>query len=305
MSRIELRADDVRRLSWFGAKPALARLLSQPLINRVMHIAGQVMLPERIARRLPLNKASVVYRLDDGGSIVLLDPLHDIVARDIYWGGGKAVDSAERHKLAALERLSRSAATFVDVGAYAGICSLIAARANPNLRAIAYEIVPENYVLLVRNIIANDLIEQIVPRLCGIGQSPGNMRLPKTFGAASFMTSISLGSKFSEGVSVGIATLDDQLAGAPGPILIKIDVEGFEDQVFLGAENIIRERRPDIICEILPGADESCALISQMLAPLGYRWFCFEPSGMEARKALAPSPAMRDWLFTTKVEGSV
>src|SRR5256885_8328800 len=233
VSRIELGPDDVRRLNWFGVKPVLAKILSAPLINPAMLAIGRALLPERIARRLPLSRRAATYRLDDGSSIVLLDPLHDTIARDVYWGGGKPTDPAERHKLSALERLSKSATTFVDIGAYAGVCSLIAARANPKLKALAYEIVPENYLLLVRNVIANDLTQRIEPRLRGIGETAGSLTLPGSFGAASLMSSISLGSEFADGVSIAIEPLDQELAAAAaGPMLIKIDVEGFEDQIF-------------------------------------------------------------------------
>jgi FkbM family methyltransferase len=300
LSRIELGPDDVRRLNWFGAKPLIAGILAAPLINPALLAIGRVLLPERVARRLPLNQRAATYRLDDGSSIKLLDPRHDLIARDIYWGGGKSTDPAERHKLSALEHLSKSAALFVDVGAYAGFCSLIAARANPNLKALAYEIVPENFLLLVRNVIANDLAQRVEPRLRGIGEMPGSMKLPVGFGAASLMSSISLGSEFADGVSIAIEPLDKELAAADGPILMKTDVEGFEDRVLCGGVSMIRRHRPDIICEILPGAHESCATIAKILSPLGYRSFCFEAGGAEPRDGPEPAAGMRDWLFTTK-----
>lgn len=300
MSRIELGPDEVNRLNWFGAKPLIANVLANPLINPAALAIGRVLLPDRIAQRLPLNRAVVTYRLDDGSSIMLLDPRHDLIARDIYWGEGKSTDPAERHKLSALEHLSKSAALFVDIGAYAGFCSLIAARANPNLKCVAYEIVPENFLLLIRNVIANDLTRQIESRLRGIDEMPGSLRVPIEFGAASLMSSISLGSEFVNGVSIAVEPLDYELAAASGPILMKIDVEGFEDRVFRGGVSVIRRHRPDIICEILSNSDQSCATISEILSPLGYRWFCFEADGPEPRDGPEPGAAMRDWLFTTK-----
>lgn len=300
MSRIELGPNEVNRLNWYGAKPAIAKILGAPLINPALHSIGRIVLPKRIARRLPLRRRAAIYRLDNGSSIILLDPRHDLVARDIFWGMGKSTDAAERHKLSALEHLSKSAALFIDIGAYAGFCSLIAARANPNLKALAYEIVPENFLLLLQNVIANDLAQRIDARLRGIGETRGSLKVPKEFRAASLMSSISLGSEFLDGVSIAIEPLDDELANASGPILIKIDVEGFEDRVLRGGVSVIRRHRPDIICEILPGAHEICASIAEILSPLGYNWFCFEPSGAELRDYPEPGSGMRDWLFTTK-----
>jgi hypothetical protein len=84
--------------------------------------------------------------------------------------------------------------------------------------------------------------------------------------------------------------------------VIKIDVEGFEDQVLKGASRLVRECLPDIICEVLPFAEESTRAISAMLGPLGYRWFCFEDDDLKAREHLEPLSRMRDWLLTCRPE---
>ena len=302
MSRIEFGAGDLRRASWFGLKPVAARLLGARPVNPLVRLAARSVLPSAIGHRLPLNVPSVTYRLEDGGTIALLDPLHDVIARDIHWGGGKPLGAAERIKLAWLERLSKNADLFLDIGAYAGICSLIAARSNPRLKAVTYEIVPENYLLLVRNIVENDLVGRIDARLRGLGERESVIKLPAGFGGASYMSSISLGSDFATGVSIPVVPLDDDLRIGREQVLIKIDVEGFEDQVLRGARGVVQKCRPDIICEILPGADESSKSISEMLGPMGYRWLCFEDGGLEARDRLEPGAAMRDWLFTCRPE---
>ena len=302
MSQIELSTSDVRRLNWFGVKPFIAKVLGSSPLNPAVQLAGRTILPQRIASRLPLNRRKVEYRLNDGASVELLDPLHDTVARDIYWGSGKPISSAERHKLSVFESLSKDAALFLDIGAYAGLFALIAARANGDLKAVAFEIVPENYLLLLRNIIANDLVGRIEARLCGLGAAHSTLVMPAQFGAASYLSSISLGSKFEQGVAIPVAPLDDQLEEVRGSVLMKIDVEGFEAQVFRGGEKFIRAHRPDIICEILPGADESCRLITDLLEPLGYRWYSFEDSGLTHQENLAPQSVMRDWLFRSRAD---
>ena len=301
MSRIELGPRDIRRASWFGLKPAVARSLSTRAINPFVRFAAARLLPASIGHRLPLNRRSVTYRLESGSSFELLDPLHDIVARDVYWGGGKPSEPAERNKLAFLERVSKSADLFIDVGAYAGICSLIATCSNPHLKVIAYELVPENFLLLVKNVIENDLVGRIDARLGGLGKVHSAIKVPRSLGAASYMTSISLGSAFERGVSIPVTPLDDDV-NLSGRVVIKIDVEGFEDQVLKGASRLVRECLPDIICEVLPFAEESTRAISAMLGPLGYRWFCFEDHDLKAREHFEPLSRMRDWLLTCRPE---
>jgi FkbM family methyltransferase len=297
---IELDARDVRHLNWYGAKPIAARLLSSPGINQLAQLAARAVLPNRQLHRLPLARRHVDYKLADGSCVRLLDPLHDTIARDIHWGGAQPTDPAERLKLRTVERLSKSAATFLDVGAYAGLYALIAARSNPKLRAIAYEIVPENYLLTLRNILENDLASRVEAKLRGIGEREATIRLPERMGAASNLSSISLGSRFDAGVAVPVSTLDAETRGLAGPFLMKIDVEGFEEQVFLGGKQFIETSRPDMICEILPADGAACATIEAMVRPLGYRTFTFEADAIVEHGEIAPRPALRDWLITAR-----
>jgi FkbM family methyltransferase len=299
ISRMEVDSSDVRRVNWFGLKRVIARLLAAPAVNPVVRSLAELMLPAAVAQRMPLNKTSVAYRLDDGSSVVLLEPLHDAVARDIWHGKGKPTLAAERHKLRIFEEIAKTSQTCLDIGSYAGFFALVAARANPALRSIAFEIVPENYLLILRNILANDLVDRVDARLRGLASVRGSQKIPRAFGGVSHLSSVSIGSVFDEGVNIPLSTLDDEMPNAAGPVLIKIDVEGFEAEVFRGGEKFLRAHEPDIICEILPGAWEACKFISDMLLPLGYQFYCFEHDGLE-RAPLKTRPGMRDWLFTTK-----
>ena len=58
------------------------------------------------------------------------------------------------------------------------------------------------------NIIANDLASRVQARLRGIGASSATIRLPATMDLPSNPTSVSLGSAFHEGISIGVETLD-------------------------------------------------------------------------------------------------
>jgi FkbM family methyltransferase len=299
VSRIEVDINDIRRINWFGFKPLLARLLSARIINPAVCALAKFMLPPAVAQRMPLNKASVTYRLENGSSVVLLEALHDAVARDIWHGRGKPTQPAERHKLLVFEQIATSSNTCLDIGAYAGFFALVAARANPRLRSIAFEIVPENYLLIERNVIANDLVDRVEPRLRGLAALTGSMKIPRTFGVVSHLSSVSIGSHFEDGITIPLSRLDDEAPKVVGPVLIKIDVEGFETDIFRGGEEFFRLHKPDVICEILPGAGDSCELISEMLLPLGYEFYRFEDRGLQ-HSQLEAQPMMRDWLFTTK-----
>lgn len=297
---LEIGPDDVRRLNWFGVKPGVAKLLAWRPANAVVQLVARTVLPVKLARRLPLARNRVHYRLANGQDVSLLDPINDRVARDIYWGGSQPTRIPDRRKLKCVELLSEGAEVFLDVGAYAGLYALIAARSNPRLRAVTYEIVPQNYLHTVRNILENDLADRIEARLCGIGAEPDTIRLPVSMGGTSFMSSISLGSRFGSGISVPVRTLDSETEDLEGPVVMKVDVEGYEEQVFLGGQQFLKRSRPDVICEILPDAEAACDSIDSMLRPLGYRTFAFEESGVVEHPKVVPQPVLRDWLFTTR-----
>lgn len=303
---MKLGEGDLNRLNWFGAKRILAQVLGARGVNSLVQFVGHNLLPVRIARRLPLRRGSVTYRLLNGERVQLLDPLHDIIARDIYWGGAQPTSRAEQLKLQCLELLSRDSGTFLDIGAYNGICALIAARSNSLLRAVAFEIVPENYELLIRNVTENGLADRVEPRLCGIGEGAGSIRIPTDCSLPSHPTSISLGSAFEGGatVAVPVASIDELFDQDTGPFLIKIDVEGYEDRVFRGARSFISRHRPDIICEVLPDAGEVCRSIEVALKGYGYRWWTFEDEAIVEKPRLQPSLVPRDWLFSVRADVS-
>jgi len=297
---IKLGPDDLNRMNWYGAKRAVAKLLALPGVNQLVQFAARKMLPADIAQRLPLARSSAIYRLESGDELKLNDPIHDIVARDIHWGGAKPTSPAEARKLICIERLAHKATVFLDVGAYGGVCALIAAHSNPRLHAIVYEIVPENYLLVIRNIVTNNLAARVEAKLLGIGAGPEVLRLPAAMKLASFATSISLGSSFEHGIDIRVVSLDQETAAMSGPFLMKIDVEGYEQQVFDGGVEFIRKHRPDIICEVLTDAGEACLAIERQLAPLGYRYFAFKKRGTIEADHIAPDAVPRDWLFSAR-----
>lgn len=67
----------------------------------------------------------------------------------------------------------------------------------------------------------------------------------------------------SKTMSIASSMLNDLVRGDTH-ILIKIDVEGFEYEVLCGLENMIRQKRPTILIEVLP---EYCVQLNKRLVP--------------------------------------
>lgn len=289
---------DVRRANWGGLKPIVRSVLLFPTINAAARMAGRV-IGGAWLQRLPVAAARATYQ--GGVSVDLLDPRDCQVAAELFRNGGLPRLAADRRVLTFLEALALRCSTFLDIGAYTGLFALIAARSNPELKAVAFEIVPETYLLLTRNVIANDLIGRVEPRLCGLGPVPDTIVMPTALGSASLPSSLSISSTFEEGVRIPVARLDDLCGDIAGPVGIKIDVEGFEAAVLAGGSALLARHRPDIICEVLPGEG---ADVEAVLSPLGYAFHHFTATGLERRDRIAGVHGLRDWVFSVRDDPS-
>lgn len=290
---------ETRSAKWLGIKPLLTKVLLFPPINAVTRPVSRYLMPRELGSRMPLNLSQIEYHLTHGGSITLLDAARDLVVRDLYWGGGVPSSRADARVLRLVEHLSATARTFADIGAYSGMFALIAARANPVVRCYAYEIVPENYQLMLDNVLENDLLGQISCRLIGLGEQAGSIRIPKRLGLSSNASSLNIGSSFSSGATIPIATLDTEARDWSGPLAMKIDVEGFELEVLLGGVETLRRLQPDMICEVLPDTPaRAVAALQELLMAHGYRFYQSCDEGFQPSPTLSPSKAGKDWLFS-------
>lgn len=277
-----------QRDNWMGLKPVASRILASPLV----HVVARRVLPGRLLHRLPVREARVNYRLKSGATIKLLNPLEDQIAKDIHWGGGKPTSVADAMVLEYVEATAPQVGTFLDIGTYSGLFAMIAAKTNPRLESVAYEILPENYAATQRNIAANGLAVDV--KLVGLSDNAGEILMPSDFGSVSHPSSISLGDQFDDGVAVPVTTLDAE--GYSGPMLWKIDVEGFEANVIRGGAGTIAASRPIIICEILQSSRAHGA-IEALLKSLGYTFQLATERGFQTRQTIEPSKQGRDWLF--------
>jgi FkbM family methyltransferase len=149
----------------------------------------------------------------------------------------------------------------IDVGANIGNHSVFFA-AILNAPVYAFEPFPPNYALLELNIAANGLDDQIVASCCAIGAAVGVATLqsgpPENFGTTRVV--------FGTG-EIPVRSLDSLII--PGPIgLIKIDVEGGELPVLLGAKTLIDAWLPDLMVEA--GTQQAFCRLADAMLQFGY-----------------------------------
>ena len=125
---------------------------------------------------------------------------------------------------------------FVDVGASFGLYTIAAAkRVGASGRVIAFEPDEETYRSLVRNIRLNELEEIVRPVHAAVGKVNGAIGFA---GGKGFESRICKESP----LSVKSVTLDNFFREVPIDVL-KIDVEGFEQEVILGARDLLSGAR--------------------------------------------------------------
>jgi FkbM family methyltransferase len=169
--------------------------------------------------------------------------------------------------LAAIETQHASCA--YDVGANIGVFSWLAA-ALARVDVVAFEPAP-NLAERIREICSENDLAIIVEELA-LGSTSGMATLYLSQVSDS-SNSLSKGYRPSvQSVEVAVDTIDRYAARTLRfPEVLKIDTESTEPDVLRGAAGLLAERRPWIICEVLPGPVG--AELASILGPLGYRYF--------------------------------
>jgi FkbM family methyltransferase len=234
-------------------------------------------------------------RLPDGGWLSLELDLTDQLSRDWYYWG---YSHYERSTVALWLRLLENAGTVFDVGANIGMYTLLAAaRLKRRGESYSFEPNPTVYHWLVHNANLNGFGHAHFAQLA-LSDSDGEGRffLPKD----RAWTNGSLIEGFTEQMqpfSVETMRLDTYCARADITKidLIKIDVEGAELKVLTGMGSLLRQWKPDIICEVLEGYAEA---LNGFFAGTPYRKFLISSDGLQEMSSLHPHSAFRDYYLS-------
>jgi len=175
-----------------------------------------------------------------------------------------------------LIHLLRKEDFFVDIGANVGSYTVLAG-GHIGAKTFSIEPVPATYSHLVNNILLNQMEDRVTAFNIALGSQPGSINFTHSFdtmnhAAAEGETDI---------IKVPVDTLDNILVGQKTPVLLKIDVEGFETEVNNGAtQTLQRNELKAIIIELNGsgsryGYDES--IIHDGLIKMGFSAFLYDP----------------------------
>jgi FkbM family methyltransferase len=198
------------------------------------------------------------------------DVVIDTVAGSLHWEIDDLTSQQflrgtyEPYMQQAFIKYVRNGDVVYDVGAHAGyhslFCSLLVGSTG---KVCAFEPNPKNRLSISRQITLN-LPNQVRLLPYALSDRVAVLRLDTSYGPSHSHIS-RLGD-----TEVGARTIDSLIAdgSCPPPNVIKIDVEGHEHEVLLGALNTLRNHRPIVLCDY--NDHHTPALVTNTLDPLSY-----------------------------------
>jgi FkbM family methyltransferase len=230
---------------------------------RRLPIIGFVM--RRVTAKLIPRDSLTWVQIQNGPATGLWLQLNPRTGRTAYEGTGElAVQKA-------MTKHVRPGMNFYDLGANIGFFTLLAARlVGANGRVTAFEADPEIAKRLKEHVKRNNFLMVAVEQKA-VWSEQRRVIFDRSDPAVS--PDRGHGHVVSAGamnaIELEAVALDAYTSGAPAPDFIKCDVEGAEIEVFRGAQKLLREKRPIILCEM--HSDENRRAIVSQLASMGYQ----------------------------------
>ncbi|MEP7272579.1 MAG: FkbM family methyltransferase [Acidobacteriota bacterium] len=286
-------------------KEALKRLRSSQPFNYLATTSVRAVLSatglqsEQVIKHLH-RVGTVETRLPNGRTLRLWSRADDWVSNQVFWRGWKGY---EPETVPLFFRLASEAKVILDVGAYVGFFTLLAALASPDGRVFAFEPLRAIHKRLDRNVQLNGL-NNVTLIQAAVGGEDGSAEFFHV--DVGLPTSSSLSYQFMQDADhltsskVPVLTLDSFVSrhGLAKVDLLKIDTESTELEVLRGGRAMLGRDRPTIFCEVLEESGCQTAL-EELLAPLGYAFYLLTPQGAERRERIEGHPVWFNYLFTT------
>ena len=245
------------RLAQFVLRYAspLAGLRRVPVLGRCVSWVGAKVVPRDSLAWVQVQK---------GPAQGLWLHLNPRTGNTYFEGGG------EREVQEALQQHLRPGMTFYDVGANIGFFTLLGARlAGKQGRVVAFEADPE-IARRLREHVSRNVFGWVAVEEKAVWSEPSMVFFERIDPATS--PDRGLGHVVTESagdtIRVSAVSLDDYTRTQPPPDFLKCDVEGAEVEVFRGAQRLLREKRPGIICEM--HSEKNYGVLVEEFSRLGY-----------------------------------
>ncbi len=195
----------------------------------------------------------------------------------------------EKNEMFVFSLLAKHSRNILDIGTHTGIYSIIAAKSNSSATIFSFEPHPSNFKRLEININLNKIKNiKLINKAVGNIESTVKFNIPddyriidvgsvdKSFSAMMYEGDIRWKQIEVEQTSIDAFSANEKLKQIE---LIKIDVENYELPVFKGLENVLKQSRPYILCELFH-EEEKIKYIDAMLNSHNYFVYDFTKDGL-------------------------
>lgn len=135
-----------------------------------------------------------------------------------------------------LIHLLRKQDFFIDVGANIGSYTVLAS-GHIGATTYSFEPVPSTFSSLIQNISINQIGQKVTAFNVAVGSQKGCINFTSSFDTLNHVAS----GEETDVIKVPVDTLDNILVDQRVPLVLKIDVEGFETEVLKGATHVLQE----------------------------------------------------------------
>ena len=222
-----------------------------------------------------LNPYPIIYQYTENAKLIVRKGLTGATG-NLYCG------LMEFNDMAFLLHFLRRTDLFIDIGANIGAYTLLAS-SEIKANSISIEPLEDTFLILMDNIYINNIQDNVKAYNIGLGS-----KISKTHFTKSLDTINHVATKNERNtIEVQIDTLDNILINEQCPALIKIDVEGYENEVINGASKTLENNKLKAIIIELNGSGSRYGFddenIHLKLLQYGFKPYCYNPKVKELK----------------------
>jgi FkbM family methyltransferase len=248
-------------------------------------LCNKGIIPKYVWKRLPVE-TTLSLLLPDGNSFLYATTYNDAIGRALFW---RQLSGFEPSTVKVFYHLAKKSNLVFDIGANTGVFTLLAASANQNLEVVSFEPVPHIFNKLSKNIKINELEDRCHAHQMAVSNFNGFGKFHVPFGDCPSSASLDInGFRGAKGylINVSVRKLDDLCLDFKKVDLVKVDVEGYEDKVLEGMENILKQSRPKIIVEC--NIDGPYKVVEGILNSFNYKFYHLLKNGPKLVEKIIP-----------------
>ena len=216
-----------------------------------------------------INPYPIVYPYTERAKLVIQKGMTGATG-NIYCGLHEYID------MAFLLHFLRPGDLFLDIGANVGSYTVLAS-IHVGAKTFSFEPVPSTFLHLQRNVSVNQIADKVKTFNVALGSQKGTIAFTSAFDTVNHVANKSE----TDTIDVPVETVDNILQNQATPLLLKIDVEGFETEVIRGSANTLLQNDLKAIIIELNGSGARYNYdereIHQTLLSFGFRPFDYNP----------------------------